>query len=1008
MVSIIRCGDSFPQVSCDNSPNLLTTPPQTITLPAPLPFQTYSWKLTCGSSSASGSFEIDACQQSSDCHVGSYCAVGGSCVPFSDPNSSLYLYTPVTGDKYQVGQTLNAAPQTSNISPATLAQAQINIYVDGNPVAANLPGGGYQAPSAFTAAGTHQVSADVELPNTRDIQGLPVVLARSKPVSISVIDAPHCDVPLDCTTPNTYCAASHICLPIPQVVVTLAKPIDSEVDYNTNAISFVAQATPFNSTDASLLHLTITANSTVVCQSQNASCSNSTTLAVGSYTVTAAAYVDDYQGKSLLVGQSPTAAIAVQSGDNVYSLGQILVKYKDGVTPSINPIVAAKYPPSSVRPLYPEEAGGTSGDSQIYIVLVPSYADIAEVVKAYTSDPNVEYAQPNLLYKELPAYQPNDYYWNQKNLPVYATPTIPLPYMWYLNRLRWPEAIALTPGRNARNLKIADFDTGIDSCHPDLGANIDFADGIDITHCDPDPLTGRATLQCQHDYPPSDINGHGTAVAGVLSAIMDNGIGVSGMSQSQVVPIQIFQKNWYKALLGIADKNIVGSSVAIAKGIKYVLRNKLADVILIESMTGSNSVPIFGGPVNELLEYSVVKQIKEAISRGVTVVLPAGNEHSDIYNIIPQNIAGANKPIVVAAVGPTNAKEDFSNFGFTVDVAGFGELVATTKATHLTPLFPGQTTMQLIPLRTPTGQSDPLYQWFGGTSAAGAQVAGAAALLMANFGLNPSQVRDVLSQSADYIPDGMFLGNSPDMSSTQLPNVGRLDLYHAFLSRGPSQGASISEVDLWGFSSQGLQNIVTNVQNETAPSFPSNTTQVTVVVKIPNVKGCLVNGTVMGQSLVAQPGLTDLVNDQYYFDFTSANSALPAAQTYFYRFTCVDLWGGQTSFAGNFKVSTLNQANSGGTTVTSSDGLNLVKVHPNPWKSSQGTKGITFDQLSNDSSVKIFTLSGRWMKSLSAPSGSVTWDLTTDSGDKAASGLYLYVITDLQGNTTRGKLTVIR
>jgi hypothetical protein len=64
--------------------------------------------------------------------------------------------------------------------------------------------------------------------------------------------------------------------------------------------------------------------------------------------------------------------------------------------------------------------------------------------------------------------------------------------------------------------------------------------------------------------------------------------------------------------------------------------------------------------------------------------------------------------------------------------------------------------------------------------------------------------------------------------------------------------------------------------------------------------------------------------------------------------------------------------------------------------------------MSANSTVKIFTVSGRLARTLSAPGGSVLWDLTNDSGEKVASGLYLTLITDNEGNKTRGKLAIIR
>jgi len=86
-----------------------------------------------------------------------------------------------------------------------------------------------------------------------------------------------------------------------------------------------------------------------------------------------------------------------------------------------------------------------------------------------------------------------------------------------------------------------------------------------------------------------------------------------------------------------------------------------------------------------------------------------------------------------------------------------------------------------------------------------------------------------------------------------------------------------------------------------------------------------------------------------------------------------------------------------------------MRVFPNPWRADQHTGlSMTFDQMPPNSTVKIFTVSGHWVKTLEAPSGAVAWDLKTDNGDKAASGLYLYLVTDSSGNTFKGKFAIIR
>ena len=89
--------------------------------------------------------------------------------------------------------------------------------------------------------------------------------------------------------------------------------------------------------------------------------------------------------------------------------------------------------------------------------------------------------------------------------------------------------------------------------------------------------------------------------------------------------------------------------------------------------------------------------------------------------------------------------------------------------------------------------------------------------------------------------------------------------------------------------------------------------------------------------------------------------------------------------------------------------LSSVRVFPNPWRADKHSgNSITFDQLSLNSSIKIFTVSGHWIKTLPTSSASVTWDLTNDSGDKVAAGLYVYLVTDDQGQKSTGKVAIIR
>jgi len=85
------------------------------------------------------------------------------------------------------------------------------------------------------------------------------------------------------------------------------------------------------------------------------------------------------------------------------------------------------------------------------------------------------------------------------------------------------------------------------------------------------------------------------------------------------------------------------------------------------------------------------------------------------------------------------------------------------------------------------------------------------------------------------------------------------------------------------------------------------------------------------------------------------------------------------------------------------------QVYPNPWRSDKHAgKNITFDGLTTGTDIKIFTVSSHKVAELHSDGPSVLWDLSNDSGDKVASGVYLYVITDNAGDKAKGKLAIIK
>lgn len=91
--------------------------------------------------------------------------------------------------------------------------------------------------------------------------------------------------------------------------------------------------------------------------------------------------------------------------------------------------------------------------------------------------------------------------------------------------------------------------------------------------------------------------------------------------------------------------------------------------------------------------------------------------------------------------------------------------------------------------------------------------------------------------------------------------------------------------------------------------------------------------------------------------------------------------------------------------------LDQAYVYPNPFrgKGAAGTGGVFFAALPNEATIRIFSIHGALLKTIdhNGPTGHAEWDLRTSSGDKVASGIYLYTI-ESSGDKVTGKIAVAR
>jgi subtilisin family serine protease len=213
----------------------------------------------------------------------------------------------------------------------------------------------------------------------------------------------------------------------------------------------------------------------------------------------------------------------------------------------------------------------------------------------------------------------------------------------------------------AGNVVVAVIDTGAQLDHPDLAANLWTNTGEIAGNGIDDDANGFVDDVHGYDFAgkdadPSDENGHGTNVAGIIGARGNNGTGVTGVA-------------WRARLMivRVLDASGSGSVYDVARGIRYAVANGARIVNL--SMAGPDDDPSLEGA------------IAEAQAAGVLIVAAAGNNGADLDTraAFPASSPAANV-IAVASTDEDGKLAPGSAFGArTVDVTAPGENIDSTE-----------------------------------------------------------------------------------------------------------------------------------------------------------------------------------------------------------------------------------------------------------------------------------------------------------------------------------------
>ena len=291
----------------------------------------------------------------------------------------------------------------------------------------------------------------------------------------------------------------------------------------------------------------------------------------------------------------------------------------------------------------------------MHVVNVPPQAEEA-VARALSHNPQIKFAEVDrALQLQQTANDP--YYTKAWHLPKINAPTA------------WDQA-------SGSGVTVAILDTGVDATHPDLLGRV---------------VSGWNAVD--RGYDTTDINGHGTHVAGVVAASTNNGVGVASIAWSaNLMPIRV--SNSSDGYAYYSD---------IATGLTWAADHGARVANISYDATSSSSISSAAQYMN---------------SKGSVVAVAAGNSGSDL--------GYANNPymISVSATTSSDLKASWSSFGRYVDVSAPGAGIWTTSR----------------------GGG---YGSVSGTSFASPATAAVLALIeSANSTLAPAQVEDILESSA--------------------------------------------------------------------------------------------------------------------------------------------------------------------------------------------------------------------------------------------------------------------
>ncbi|UCE17678.1 MAG: S8 family serine peptidase [Gemmatimonadota bacterium] len=373
--------------------------------------------------------------------------------------------------------------------------------------------------------------------------------------------------------------------------------------------------------------------------------------------------------------------------------------------------------------------------SRYYIVKFDSGKSLDDVVKAYSENPSVDHVEKIGVHRVFESI-PNDPYFLSDQWNFYDSDD---------NDVDATDAWDLETGD--ASILLGDLDTGLQYNSRDLGGLSPYTEGnVWINWAEYNGIKGvdddgnsyvddwigwdfvNGGSNCwpgedcyTEDNEPTDFNGHGTHVGGIMGAITNNSVMVAGLAggwnagmndPANGVKVMALRIGW--------SGNYGGQEVG------YVRMDFAAQAMYYAANKGATAVNCSWGSSNT---GGLGAALDYAIANGVLVVAAAGNDGDSVPDYLGQRTDVLN----VCAVNNSDVKPWWSDYGTWVDVAAPGVNVISTYSLHYNPNY---------------------VAWVSGTSQASPHATGEAGILKSyDPTLTRQEIFDLIVDYTDNIDD---------------------------------------------------------------------------------------------------------------------------------------------------------------------------------------------------------------------------------------------------------------